>query len=74
MLFTGGHYAYNTISGKLLKELGFTYEGIEYKAMRHAERGPTDLVRYYLENKLSLRIPTDFPVTMIASSKGEFVC
>jgi len=32
-----------------LKMLGFTYEGIEYKAMRHAERGPTDLVRYSLE-------------------------
>ena len=32
-----------------LKKLGFTYEDIEYKAMRHAERGPTDLVRYYLE-------------------------
>jgi hypothetical protein len=26
------------------------------------------------KNKFSLRIPTDFPVTMIASSKGEFVC
>ncbi len=49
VLFTGGHYAYNTISGKLLKKLGFTYEGIEHKAMRHAERGPTDLVCYYLE-------------------------
>ena len=49
VLFTGGHYAYNTISGELLKKLGFTYEGIEHKAMRHAERGPTDLVRYYLE-------------------------
>lgn len=49
VLFTGGHYAYNTISGKLLKMLGFTYEGIEHKAMRHAERGPTDLVCYYLE-------------------------
>ena len=32
-----------------LKMLGFTYEGIEHKAMRHAERGPTDLVCYYLE-------------------------
>lgn len=32
-----------------LKILGFTYEGIEHKAMRHAERGPTDLVCYYLE-------------------------
>ena len=49
VLFTGGHYAYNTISGELLKKLGFTYEGIEHKAMRHAERGPTDLVCYYLE-------------------------
>lgn len=49
VLFTGGHYAYNTISGELLKKLGFTYEGIEHKAMRHAERGPTDLVCYSLE-------------------------
>ena len=49
VLFTGGHYAYNTISGELLKMLGFTYEGIEHKAMHHAERGPTDLVCYYLE-------------------------
>ena len=39
----------NTISGELLKKLGFAYEGIEHKAMRHAERGPTDLVCYYLE-------------------------
>ena len=38
-----------SLSGELLKKLGFTYEGIEYKAMRHAERGPTDLVCYYLE-------------------------
>ena len=29
--------------------LGFTYEGIEHKAMRHAERGPADLVCYSLE-------------------------
>ena len=49
VLFTGGHYAYNTISGELMKKLGFTHEGIEHKAMRHAERGPTDLVCYYLE-------------------------
>lgn len=49
VLFTGGHYAYNTVSGELLKKLGFTYEGIEHKAMRHAQRGPTDLVCYYLE-------------------------
>ena len=49
VLFTGGHYAYNTISGELLKMLGFIYEGIEHKAMHHAERGPTDLVCYDLE-------------------------
>ena len=49
VLFTGGHYAYNTASGELLKKLGFVYEGIEHKAMRHAQRGPTDLVCYYLE-------------------------
>ncbi len=49
VLFTGGHYAYNTASGELLKKLGFVYEGIEHKAMCHAQRGPTDLVCYYLE-------------------------
>ena len=46
VLFTGGHYAYNTASDALLKQLGFVYEGVEHKAMRHAERGPTDLVCY----------------------------
>lgn len=49
VLFTGGHYAYNTQSGALLKKLGFVYEGIEHLAMRHAVRGPTDLVCYYKE-------------------------
>lgn len=49
VLFTGGHYAYNTASGELLKKMGFLYEGIEHKAMHHAVRGPTDLVCYYLE-------------------------
>ena len=28
VLFTGGHYAYNTASGELLKKLGFVYEGV----------------------------------------------
>ena len=51
VLFTGGHYAYNTASGELLKKLGFVYEGVEHKAMHHAERGPTDLVCYYLEKE-----------------------
>ena len=32
-----------------LKVLGFAYEGSEHTAMRHAERGPTDLVCYYLD-------------------------
>mgnify|MGYP002674457370 FL=1 len=49
VMFTGGHYAYNGVSGKLLKKCGFIYEGIEHKAMRHADRGPTDLVCYYRE-------------------------
>lgn len=49
VLFIGGHYAYNTVSGELLKKLGVVYEGVEHKAMRHAQRGPTDLVCYYLE-------------------------
>ena len=53
VLFTGGHYAYNGRSGELLKSLGFGYEGIEHKAMRHAKRGPTDLVCYYLEKEFS---------------------
>lgn len=51
VLFTGGHYAYNTASGELLKKLDFVYEGVEHKAMHHAERGPTDLVCYYLEKE-----------------------
>ncbi len=49
VMFTGGHYAYNGASGELLKKCGFTYEGTEHKAMRHADRGPTDLVCYYRE-------------------------
>ena len=49
-IFTGGHYAYNLASGKLLKAVGFQYEGVEHKAMRHATRGATDLVCYYIEN------------------------
>ena len=49
VMFTGGHYAYNGASGELLKKCGFTYEGTEHKAMRHAVRGPTDLVCYYRE-------------------------
>ena len=52
VLFTGGHYDYNTASGELLKKLGFRYEGTAHKAMRHAERGPTDLVCYYLEKEM----------------------
>ena len=41
----------HTISppGKLLKAVGFQYEGVEHKAMRHATRGATDLVCYYIE-------------------------
>lgn len=34
-----------------MKQLGFVYEGVEHKAMRHAERGPTDLVSYFLEKE-----------------------
>lgn len=49
VMFTGGHYGYNTASGELLKKCGFAYEGTEHKAMRHAVRGPTDLVCYYRE-------------------------
>ena len=48
-MFTGGHYAYNLASGKLLKAAGFQYEGVEHKAMRHATRGATDLVCYSME-------------------------
>ena len=48
-IFTGGHYAYNQASGKLLESVGFAYEGTEHKAMRHAVRGATDLVCYYIE-------------------------
>ena len=48
-LFTGGHYAYNLASGKLLEAAGFRYEGVEHKAMHHAVRGATDLVCYSIE-------------------------
>ena len=48
-MFTGGHYAYNLASGQLMKAVGFQYEGVEHKAMRHATRGATDLVCYYIE-------------------------
>ena len=51
VLFTGGHYAYNKLSGKLLESVGFIYEGTEHKAMRHAVRGATDLVCYYIEKR-----------------------
>lgn len=51
-MFTGGHYAYNLASGKLLKAAGFQYEGVEHKAMRHATRGATDPVCYYIEKRL----------------------
>ena len=34
-----------------MKQLGFVYEGVEHKAMRHAEHGPTDLVFYFLEKE-----------------------
>ena len=51
-MFTGGHYAYNLASGKLLKAVGFQYEGVEHKAMRHATRGATDLVCYYIEKRM----------------------
>ena len=48
-MFTGGHYAYNLASGKLLKAVGFQYEGVAHKSMRHATRGATDLVCYHFE-------------------------
>lgn len=74
VLFTGGHYAYNTISGELLKMLGFTYEGIEHRPCAMQSAAPRIWCAIIWKNKFSLRIPTDFPVTMIASLKGEFVC
>lgn len=68
VLFTGGHYAYNTISGELLMRASNTRPC----AMQSA--APRIWCAIIWKNKFSLRIPTDFPVTMIASSKGEFVC
>ena len=44
-------YFAQTETGELLKKLCFGYEGVELKAMHHAERGPTDLVCYYLEKE-----------------------
>lgn len=74
VLFTGGHYAYNTISGELLKKLGFTYEASNTRPCAMQSAAPRIWCAILWKNKFSLRIPTDFPVTMIASSKGEFVC
>lgn len=48
-LFTACHFPQNEASRKLLQKLGFTREGIERKAMKHAVLGPVDLVCYYVE-------------------------
>lgn len=71
VLFTGGHYAYNTISGELLK-MPMRASNTRPCAMQSA--APRIWCAIIWKNKFSLRIPTDFPVTMIASLKGEFVC
>lgn len=58
VLFTGGHYAYNTASGELLKKLGFVYEGVEHKAMHTPNAGrPTLCATIWKKNKASFRCP-----------------
>lgn len=48
-MFTASHFPYNEASKKLIQKLGFTWEGNERKALRHAVYGPIDLVCYYKE-------------------------
>ena len=43
------HFPYNKSSEKLILKLGFTYEGIERKALKHARDGILDLKCYYKE-------------------------
>lgn len=49
-MFTAGHFPYNHASEGLIKKLGFTFEGIRHKAMKHAELGAVDVMCYYLES------------------------
>ena len=48
-MFTACHFPYNKASEKLILKLGFVYEGIERKAMKHARDGIVDLKCYYKE-------------------------
>lgn len=50
-MFTASHFPHNEASKKLIQKLGFTYEGTERKAMKHAAYGPIDLVCYYKEKE-----------------------
>ncbi len=51
-MFTACHFPYNDASKKLIRKLGFTYEGMEHKAMNHAVYGPIDLECYYKEREI----------------------
>lgn len=48
-MFAACHFPYNDASEKLIKKLGFKYEGISHKAMDHDELGKIDLVCYYID-------------------------
>ena len=48
-MLSASHFPYNEASEKLIKKLGFIYEGIEHKAMEHDELGAVDLVCYYID-------------------------
>ncbi len=48
-MFTVSHFTHNHASEGLIKKLGFTFEGISRKAMKHAELGVVDIMCYYLE-------------------------
>lgn len=74
VLFTGGHYAYNTISGELMKNWASPMRASNTRPCAMQSAAPRIWCAIIWKNEVSLRIPTDFPVTMIASSKGEFVC
>lgn len=50
-MFTASHFPYNEASKKLIQKLGFTWEGTERKALKHAVYGPIDLVCYYKEKE-----------------------
>ena len=51
-MLTTSHFPHNAASEKLIRRLGFTFEGLTRKAMLHALYGPIDLICYYKEKPL----------------------